>query len=410
MAYQKVNAHLLLSKLLVSIKYAPNWGIFNVIHEAVAGELTNGTFMCYNSSYMTSTKNYILTVFIAIALLVQAPHAHAATMGYEYDLQYGNPMYGENCATSADARWRTDEPYADQYGTYSDPYAYGPFMSSAQGDVGTQYEFDQYSYTARQGGYGKTNLGTYPGIAPAYDGSYTQGYVTQGDVDSIALQNLRAATAGQQVAGVRYVERVPSQGQVLGASTVNTSNGARPSCHIKPKSAGSNQVVLEWTTAAATTAFIDNGIGHVVLGSGTRLVTPTTTTTYNMTVVDSRGFSSQCAAVVNIAGTPITTSTTVNAPVVAGASTTNGGATTTVGTVPVAGVAPSTDPLTQVTSGAVKIGGNVTDKVTNTLETGKSLWERIRQMSMFAIGIILVLFILVFIMRKVFGGGEEAHH
>lgn len=360
---------------------------------------------------MTRIYTYILLVVIG-GLALNVPFSEAATLGYEYDLQYGNPLYGENCATSADARWRTDEPYYDQYGTYNDPYAYGPFMSSAQGDMGTMYQFDQYTYDARQGGYGQTNLGAYPGIAPAYDGSYTNAYLTQRDVDAIALANLQRATAGQRTTNtVRYIEpTTTARGQVLGATTTNVSATSRPSCHLTPKSAGSNQVILEWTTTGATTAFIDNGVGHVVLGAGTRLVTPTTTTVYNMTVVDSRGFSSQCAAVINIAGTPVASNAqSITVPLVAGATTTNGGITTATGTQ-VTGVTNTTDPLTTVTSGATAIGNNVTDKVTNTLSTGLTLWERIRQMSMFAIGIIMVLFILVYIARKVFGGGEEGHH
>jgi hypothetical protein len=147
------------------------------------------------------------------------------------------------------------------------------------------------------------------------------------------------------------------------------------------------------------------------------MVTPRTTTTFNMTVVDGRGFSSQCAAIVHVVGSPKKDAATTIVGGVTGDGMTNtsqgaGGTIVQADTSSNTdtGIAPAGDSIDAVTNTASKIGGNVTDKVTSVLSSGQSIWDKMRQMSLVAIGLFFIIFIIIFVMRKMFGGGDEGHH
>jgi hypothetical protein len=48
--------------------------------------------------------------------------------------------------------------------------------------------------------------------------------------------------------------------------------------------------------------------------------------------------------------------------------------------------------------------------VTSILSTGEGVWSQMRQMSLVAIGLFFIVFIIIFVMRKMFGGGDEGGH
>ena len=62
--------------------------------------------------------------------------------------------------------------------------------------------------------------------------------------------------------------------------------------------------VLSWTTANATGATIDQGIGGVAIGSGKRSVTPNNTLTYTMTVTNGTQ-QATCATTVTVTDAPV---------------------------------------------------------------------------------------------------------
>lgn len=68
---------------------------------------------------------------------------------------------------------------------------------------------------------------------------------------------------------------------------------------------GGSPTTLSWTSANATSASIDNGVGNVtpVLG-GSVTVTPSATTTYTLTVVDSAGATARSSTTVTVNGSP----------------------------------------------------------------------------------------------------------
>ncbi len=90
--------------------------------------------------------------------------------------------------------------------------------------------------------------------------------------------------------------------------TVTTATPTAPTCTLtaSPTSiqAGDSST-LSWTTANAGTFSINNGVGSVTpVVSGSKSVSPTTTTTYTGTVTDSGGFSpsttGQCSVTVTV--------------------------------------------------------------------------------------------------------------
>jgi hypothetical protein len=333
-----------------------------------------------------------------------------------YDMQGGlsNP---QDCGIE-NSYWRTDELTQDTWGTYTDPYAYGALPHSDLSYPIRPYAGadDIYYGNSYGASYGSSQVvyDTYDTDYYGESSAYNQNYYGQGgsmydtySVDAIANANLQKAMSGGSYTntGTGAGTGGSRGGRVAQATTPaydSTPQSTGPKCTLIPRSTGSNNVVLEWQTVGASSAFIDNGVGHVALGTGTRMVTPRVTTTYNMTVVDGRGFSSQCAAIVHVlgggkleAGTTITPGT--------GATTSTG--TTTGGTGET--VTNTDGPLSEK---AQEITGNVSEKVTSVLSSGQGIWDKMRQMSLVAIGLFFIIFIIIFVMRKMFGGGDEGHH
>jgi hypothetical protein len=208
--------------------------------------------------------------------------------------------------------------------------------------------------------------------------------------------NTQVASAGN----ARYALNSRTQ-----PNTTNLSNAVAPTCKLTPKSTGTNTVILEWVTNGATTAFIDNGIGHVSLTTGARMVTPLQSTVYTMVVVNEFGASTQCAANIVVKGTaPVGSQTlTVGTP-----AQTNGAVA--VPTPAAAEVDENGDPVSAATAKASAVSGNIGDKIVSAVGTGQSIWERIRSMSLIALGIFIVLAVVVGVMKKMFGGGGEGAH
>lgn len=354
------------------------------------------------------------------ALIITLSFAGVASTAsaLSYDMQGGlsNP---QDCNIQ-DSYWRTDELTQDSWGTYTDPYAYGALPHS---DL--SYPLRPYA-GADDIYYGTTSYdNTYGGTSSqvVYDTQYDDQYYGQGgayddySVEAVAQANLQRALGGRtqtvsyttpRTAGVTGSGAGGSTGGVRVAQADTSTRSTGPKCTLIPRSTGSNSVVLEWQTVGASSAFIDNGVGHVTLGTGTRMVTPKVTTTYNMTVVDGRGFSTQCAAIVHVLGSAnkeATGTTIIPGTTTATGTSTNANSGTTSG-----GTVSSGDPVTAVTDTASNIGGNVSEKVTSVLSSGQSIWDKMRQMSLVAIGLFFIIFIIIFVMKKMFGGGDEGHH
>lgn len=351
------------------------------------------------------------------ALIITLSFAGVASTAsaLSYDMQGGlsNP---QDC-NIGDSYWRTDELTQDSWGTYTDPYAYGALPHS---DL--SYPLRPYA-GADDVYYGTTSYeNTYGGSASqvVYDSQYDDQYYGQGgayddySVEAVAQANLQRALGGRMQTNSQTTRGISGSGaggsaggvRVAQADTATRSTG--PKCTLIPKATGSNSVVLEWQTVGASSAFIDNGVGHVTLGTGTRMVTPKVTTTYNMTVVDGRGFSSQCAAIVHVLGSANQEAT--GTTIVSGGTTVQGTSTTTSTGTTTGGSSVSADPVGAVTDTASNIGGNVSEKVTSVLSSGQGIWDKMRQMSLVAIGLFFIVFIIIFVMKKMFGGGDEGHH
>lgn len=74
----------------------------------------------------------------------------------------------------------------------------------------------------------------------------------------------------------------------------------KPICTLVPAITSTGVIELQWTTYGATVAFIDAGIGHVNLVSGSRIINPQKDTAYNMTVINDAGIAGTCGAKVNV--------------------------------------------------------------------------------------------------------------
>ncbi len=88
-----------------------------------------------------------------------------------------------------------------------------------------------------------------------------------------------------------------------GATVAIQDPGEKPTCSLVPRVTRQGAIELTWDTAQTNVAFIDKGIGHVLPGYGSRIITPTVTTEYNMTVINRGGLVNNCSARVEI--TPV---------------------------------------------------------------------------------------------------------
>ena len=94
-----------------------------------------------------------------------------------------------------------------------------------------------------------------------------------------------------------------------GAAVAIDDPGDLPTCSLVPRVTTNGAVELTWDTKNANVAFIDKGVGHVTPRQGSRIITPTDTTEYNMTVVNDGGLVNVCSARVEVnrvdVGTPV---------------------------------------------------------------------------------------------------------
>ncbi len=88
-----------------------------------------------------------------------------------------------------------------------------------------------------------------------------------------------------------------------GATVAIQDPGEKPTCSLVPRVTRQGAIELTWDTAQTNVAFIDKGVGHVLPGYGSRIITPTVTTEYNMTVINKGGLVNNCSARVEI--TPV---------------------------------------------------------------------------------------------------------
>lgn len=323
---------------------------------------------------------YVKKAVIAIIIVSAAPVAQAYVEPYLMDVSYAQVL---NCS-GGNGVWRSDELY--QNTREVDPYIYGAH------ETWSMPVYNQPTYTSAQ---------VYRNVS-AYENSGSM------DTYTTAAQNLAAATAHASYDQRMYqpqntVTRAPT---VVAAPVVRKTLASQqqytntvsemgvPSCRLTPTYSGDDTIVLSWSTLNASTVFIDNGIGHVQPFSGKRVVTPNTSTTYTMTVVSDSGSTAQCIAKILMEGS---------------SSNTTGTTVTDASTVET-----STDPVgatvDAVTAKTSEVSSNIFSKILGGVETGQTVWDRIRSVSLVAIALIIILGVIVFIMKRIFGGGGEGGH
>jgi hypothetical protein len=115
-------------------------------------------------------------------------------------------------------------------------------------------------------------------------------------------------TAGCDLAGISLTTTTQS-------AAINSFGASPPSIAVGESS------TLSWNVAGASTVSIDQGIGNVAL-SGSRMVTPVTTTVYTLTATNAAGVSVTATAQVIVSGgttpapTPTPTSTPTGSPII----------------------------------------------------------------------------------------------
>jgi PKD repeat protein len=107
-----------------------------------------------------------------------------------------------------------------------------------------------------------------------------------------------------------------ANGSVTQSVTVTVSSGSLPTATFSaaPATINSGQsATLSWTTSAATSVSINQGVGTVAL-SGTRAVSPTVTTTYTLTATNANGSVTKTATVTVGGGGSVPTATLSGSP------------------------------------------------------------------------------------------------
>lgn len=342
-----------------------------------------------------------LGVLLGVAMALIVPAISSAQVDpYLQTVAYAQAF---NCAPGNGA-WRLDEISRDPYGSYTDPYAYGYY------DTSSSYGFNQlsqspYAYTepltyAQAPSYGTNTGGSTYNIAAA---NLAAAQSTQYQVPTYAQYQPVSYTAPQPTYVTQQVQYVPVTER---ATRYAAPASANPSCRLTPVYADNDTILLKWTTNYATTAFIDNGIGHVSLGSGNRVVTPNGSLTYTMTVVNESGASAQCMAKIIMEGQ--NTATIPNATQTLPADSAAQNQTQTTGTTSTTGSVVNS--AIDTTSNAAEGATNAISSIFSGLQSGGSMWDKIRSVSLVAIVLIVILGIIVFVMRSVFGGGGEGGH
>jgi YD repeat-containing protein len=115
--------------------------------------------------------------------------------------------------------------------------------------------------------------------SPAFGETVTYTYDELGRVKTVTYNNGQVITYNYDAAGNRTT---------LNQAQPTALNGSLSASPVAISSGGSS--TLTWSSNNATSASIDNGIGAVTPASGgTVLVSPTTTTTYTLTLNGSGG-------------------------------------------------------------------------------------------------------------------------
>ena len=127
---------------------------------------------------------------------------------------------------------------------------------------------------------------------------------------------------------------------------------------------GGGASTLSWSTVAATSATIDNGVGNVAVDSGTKGVTITSTKTYTMTV-NGPGGSTTCHTTIVVTPPPAPTCTLSASPttIASGDSSTLSWTTTNADSFT---IDHSVGSVTPVTAGTASVSPTVTTTYTGT--------------------------------------------
>ena len=161
-----------------------------------------------------------------------------------------------------------------------------------------------------------------PSVSSAYSYTYDPGYLNGGinivnnntntntspsaSVEYIAKSNLTGSTyTYQPISSYRRAMYQPAWGRVSCGSchsvvSIASVEVPKPLCTLVPAITAQGEVELQWTILDATIAYIDSGIGHIAPQSGSIIINPKKSTTYNLTVLNNAGIASSCVAKVNV--------------------------------------------------------------------------------------------------------------
>lgn len=172
------------------------------------------------------------------------------------------------------------------------------------------------------------SIGVLPQQLPTCSISANPTYLTQGNGTTLTWSSSNTQNAsinnGVGIVSTNGSQVVyPSQGATNYILTVNGTNGSQtcsttvttdysythnqqPYCTMSVSPSYTNyggSATLTWSAGGSNVygPYIDNNIGSVAL-SGSRMVNPYQTTTYNMTVTDRQGRTSSCSAALNVSG------------------------------------------------------------------------------------------------------------
>jgi|GEM_PF-6621940 len=122
-----------------------------------------------------------------------------------------------------------------------------------------------------------------------------------GTISSTGLYTAPAAAPNPNTVKVTATSVADVSKSATATVTITTASGTAPTCSISAVpstiSAGSSST-LSWKSTNATSASLDQGIGSVAT-SGSRSITPASTTTYTLTVTNTSG-SGNCNATVTV--------------------------------------------------------------------------------------------------------------
>ena len=168
--------------------------------------------------------------------------------------------------------------------------------------IGASYSYsDQGDYNGGtddyDAGYGNTSSGH---SAPGSSGDYDAGY-GNGNTDNNGPSGGTSHSDGGNTSNQSWSNNSNSSGHEHGDHIPSCVISASPTSLVK-----GNTTTLKWSTIRTNTASINQGVGYVLHSpDGTMVVSPTTNTTYTMTVTSIDNLTRTCAVTVTTVTDPV---------------------------------------------------------------------------------------------------------